>query len=117
MAFSFWYKESHTCKSDLSDMSDLLSEERRMVIRKWYLLTCSFGAFEQSPKLIPIQEPIPILELILIPEPIPVPITEPILIPGHIPESILESIPETDAGPTIRNRFQKSSELAGIDSD
>ena len=32
-------------------------------------------------------------------------------------QSIPESIPETDSGPTIRNRFQKTAELAGIDSD
>ena len=36
---------------------------------------------------------------------------------GSIP--MLESIPipESDSGPTIRNRFQKTAELAGIDSD
>ena len=60
-------------------------------------------------------EPISILKLILEPILEPIPIPEPILEP--IPEPIPESIPETDSGPTIRNRFQKSSELAGIYSD
>ena len=54
-----------------------------------------------------IPEPIPMLESISIPESIPEP----------IPELVAEPIPENDSGPTIRNRFQKTSELAGIDSD
>ena len=44
--------------------------------------------------------------IILILEPITMP--EPILIP--------ELIPQTDSGPAIRNRFQKTSELTGNDS-
>ena len=57
----------------------------------------------------------------------PEPITEPIPIPKLIPESIPEpipileptpeSIPETDSGLTIRNRFQKTLDVAGIDSN
>ena len=52
-----------------------------------------------------------------IPEPIPQSTPEPI--PEPIPEliPITESIPETSLGPTIRNRFQKTAELVGIDSD
>ena len=74
-----------------------------------------------------IPEPIPIPESI----PEPLPILKPILVPIPIPESILEPIselimesipnldtnPETDSGPAFRNRFQKTAELAGIDSD
>ena len=48
-----------------------------------------------------------------IPIPKPLPISEPI----PIPESIPESIPETDSGAKMRNRFQKPSEVAGIDSE
>ena len=60
-------------------------------------------------KPILISEPIPMPVPILIPEPFPIsiPITEP----------IPESISETDSGPTIRNQFLKTSELAGINSD
>ena len=64
-------------------------------------------------KLIPIPEPIP--DPIPIPELIPEPIPE--LVPEPIPKLVPESIPQTDSGPTIRNRFQKILELAGIDSD
>ena len=64
---------------------------------------------EFTPELTPILELIPIPKSILNPEPIP----DPIL----IPEPILESISKTDSGLTILNRFQKTSELAGIDSD
>ena len=67
----------------------------------------------------PISKPIPIPEPISIPEPImiPKPIQEliPELIP--IPESIQELIPETNSEPAIRNRFQETSVLAGIDSE
>ena len=38
-------------------------------------------------------------------------------VPIPIPEAILESIPETDFGPIIWNRFQNTTELAGNDSD
>ena len=57
------------------------------------------------------------MKQILILEPISIP--EPTLIREPIPEPILirEAIPENDSGPTVRNRFQKTSELAGIDSD
>ena len=71
----------------------------------------------------PIPTPIPIPELILIPKPISIPelipIPEPMLelILEPVPDPIPESIPETDSGPTIRNRFQKISELARIDCD
>ena len=41
--------------------------------------------------------------------------TLPVPEPMPIPESIL--IPEFYSGPTIRNLFQKTLELAGIDSD
>ena len=54
-------------------------------------------------------KPIPISKPILISEPIPIPELK--------PEPILEPIAETDSGPTIRNRVQKTSELARIDSD
>ena len=50
-------------------------------------------------------------------EPEPVSKLIPETIPEPIPESIPESTSETDSGPTVRNRFQKTSELAGIDSD
>ena len=96
-------------------------------------IPCSESIPEPIPMLesIPIPEPIPESIPEPIPEPIPGPIPEsilePILIPEPIPESIPEpipisepipeSIPETDSGPTIRNRFQKTAELAGIDSD
>ena len=72
---------------------------------------------------IPIREPIsipePILILESIPEPIPIlkSIPEPILESIPIPEPIPELIPKTYSGPIIRNRFQKTAELAGIDSD
>ena len=68
---------------------------------------------ESIPELIP--EPIedPIMKPIPILEPIPEPVPESIPISEPIPEST----PETDPGPTIRNRFQKTAELAGIDSD
>ena len=72
---------------------------------------------ESSPEPIPpilISESIPMSESILIPESVPEPIPIPLIM---IPEPIPESIPETDFGPAIRNRFQKTSELAGIDSD
>ena len=59
--------------------------------------------------------PIPYSESI--PEPIPESILESIPESIPIPEPILESIPETDSGPTIWNWFQKTAELAGIDSD
>ena len=57
-------------------------------------------------------EPIPIPDPISNPNPIP----KPILIPEQIPKPIPEPIAETDSGPTIRNRFQKISELTRIDS-
>ena len=60
-------------------------------------------------KSIPISKPNPIPEPILISKPIPQAIM--------IPKPILESIPETDSGPTIQNRFQKTLNRAGIDSD
>ena len=63
------------------------------------------------PKPTPILKPILISEPILIPEPISIP--EPIMIP--VP--IQELIPETDSGLNIRNRFRKTSELSGIDSE
>ena len=69
----------------------------------------------------PIPEPISIAEPIPIPNPDPIlkhiaePILKPILKP--IPELIPKPIPENDAGPTIRNKFHKDSELVGIDSD
>ena len=72
-------------------------------------------------KPILVSESIPMSKPILIPEPIPEPILIPELIlipePNPIPKPILESIPETDTGPTIWNRFQKTSELAGITRD
>ncbi|EAL39626.1 AGAP008192-PA [Anopheles gambiae str. PEST] len=56
-----------------------------------------------------------------IPEPIPIPVSIPEsildLITEPIPGPILESISEPDSGPNIRNRFQKTAELTGIDSD
>ena len=52
-------------------------------------------------------KPTPISKLIMFSEPIPDPIPEQIPIPEPIPESV----PETDSEPTIRNRFQKTSEL------
>ena len=61
------------------------------------------------PELIPISEPIPIS--------VPIPIPEPISIPELNPEPIPISISVTDSEPTIRNQLQKTSELAGIDSD
>ena len=61
----------------------------------------------------PIPEPISIPN----PEPIPNPNPELITIPEQIPEPIPASIAETDSGPTIRDRFQKTSSLAEIDSD
>ena len=63
----------------------------------------------------PIQEPIPEPIPELTPKPIPESILQPI--PESVPESIPipKQIPETDSGPTIRNRFQKSVKLAGID--
>ena len=68
--------------------------------------------------LIPVSVPEPIpIPLIMIPEPIPIPEPISILEPIPIPEPIPESIPETDFGSAIRNRFQKTSDLAGIDSD
>lgn len=65
------------------------------------------GTVREMPKPIRISEPVPIPKLISIPEQIPEPTSEP----------ISESIPETDLGPTIRNRFEKTSSLAGIDFD
>ena len=50
---------------------------------------------------------------ILMEMPKPTPITE--LIP--IPRPISNQIPETDSGPTVRNRFQKTAELPGTDFD
>ena len=61
-------------------------------------------------KPILISEPISIPDPISIPEPTPNP--EPI--PEPISEPISESIPETDSGPTVWNRFQKTSELAKV---
>ena len=58
------------------------------------------------PKLTPIPTPI------LISDQIPKPLK-----PIKIPEPILVSILETNFGPTIWNHFQKTSELARIDSD
>ena len=79
----------------------------------------------EMPKPTPISKPILISEPILILKPISIP--EPVLIPHPIPipETIMilkpipiqESSSKTDSGPTIRYRFQKTSELAGIDSD
>ena len=65
-----------------------------------------------EPILEPIPEPTP--EPIPIPKPIPDPIPE--QIPEPIPVPIPESIPETDSEPTIRDRYQKTLELVGIDS-
>ena len=64
-------------------------------------------------------EPFPIPEPISIPEPNPIPQPIPEPIPAPIPQPILvpESIPEIYSGLKIRIRFQKTSELAGIDSD
>ena len=62
-----------------------------------------------------IPEPIPM------PEPslgtVPVPTPEPILELILDPILILEPIPETNSEPTIRNRFEKTYELARIDSE
>ena len=65
----------------------------------------------EMPKLTPIWKPILISEPIPVLEPISIP--KPILIPDPIPKPS----PKTDSGPTIRYRFQKTSELAEIDSD
>ena len=70
---------------------------------------------------IPMSEPILISEPISIPELTPIPEPNPEQIPVPVPEPISEPIPElipvADSGPTIRNRFQKTSEQVGIDSD
>ena len=72
---------------------------------------------EPIPDPIPIPEPIPESMLEMVPEPILESIPKSIAESIPIPELILESIPEPDSVPNIRNRFQKTAELAGIDSD
>ena len=69
----------------------------------------------------PIWNPEPSAEPIPEPIPIPKPILEPIPIPETIPEPILEPISklilEIASEPTIWNRFHKTTDLSGIDSD